>query len=201
MRRLLYAIVVLMVLAAGWQVWSLHRTWHYLETESLAQSYGATPDKAKVTVIAFVDYASRPSKDVNGIVMSAVLENPDTRIIFHPIISQTKTGLRATSVALAAAMQGKFIPMHEELMRSEGSFSDDDIRAMATRIKADPDKLLKDAGSKEMLAKLYRELAAEQKIGLNMSPLFYFNRKTLYGPDSLDTLHDDFVAEIKKARQ
>lgn len=200
MRFFLYGIAVLMVLVVGWQAWSIHQTWHYLETESLAQSYGAAPDKAKITIVAFIDYSSRPSKDVNGTVMSAVLENPDTRIIFHPITAPSKTGMRATAIALAAAMQDKFIPMHEELMRSEGTFSDDDVRAMAERAKVDPDKLLKDASGEIVLKHLYRELAAERKLGLNMTPIFYFNRGTLFGPNSLETLHDDFTAQIKKAR-
>ncbi|MDB5491398.1 MAG: rane protein, partial [Micavibrio sp.] len=143
---------------------------------------------------------SRPSKDVNGTVMSVVLEQPDTRIIFHPIPAGSKAGLRAASIALAAAQQGKFVPMHEELMRSEGVLGDDDVRAIAVRIGADADKLLKDAASDAMVTHIYRELAAEKKLGLNMSPLFYFNRHTLFGPNSLETLRDDFTAEIKKAR-
>ncbi|MDB5492189.1 MAG: hypothetical protein JWO78_2038, partial [Micavibrio sp.] len=53
MRRILYGIAAIMVLVAGWQIRSLQETWNYLEDESVAQSYGAAPDKARVTIVAF----------------------------------------------------------------------------------------------------------------------------------------------------
>lgn len=198
--RYLYAIIVLMVLAVGWQAWSYRQTWDFLETQSAAQAYGAAPDKAKVTILAFMNYTSRPSKDLNGTVMATVLAQPDTRIIFHMLPFSSETTYRYSQIAQAAAMQGKFIDMHTELMRHEGPLSDDEIRTIAARIKLDPVRLLKDAESDVVRARLVREMEAARAMKIQMSPLFMLNRKILFGPDSYETFQNQLTQMIQKAR-
>lgn len=198
--RYLYAIIVLMVLAVGWQAWTYRQTWEFLETESSAQAYGATSDKAKVTVIAFMNFTSRPSKDLYSTVLQVAQAQPDVRIVFHMLPASSDSTYRYTAIAQAAALQNKFMDMSMELMRHEGPLSDDDIRTIAKNIKADPDRLLKDAGSRQVRAMLNHEVNAARTMKIQMSPLFMMNRKILMGPDSYETFQEDFTNAIQKAR-
>jgi protein-disulfide isomerase len=200
MTRLLYAIAVILCLMLANKAWVLHQTWVYLEDDSAAYAYGAPPDKAKVTIIAFMNYASRPSKDVNAAIMTVVEDQPDTRIIFHISSTSSAMAYRNAQIAVAAALQKNFIGMHEELMRNEKPLTDSNIREMAERLKLDPDKLLRDIQSPEVADRLQSEAETMRTMHIKATPQFIFNHELLYGPDSVDAVAGDFFTLIKKAR-
>ena len=83
--KLLYAVVIVLVLAIGWQVRKIDRAYDYLENQVSARSYGADAKDARVTIIAMVDYSSTSSRDINAALMQAVASVPDARVVFSPL--------------------------------------------------------------------------------------------------------------------
>lgn len=199
--KLLYAVLAVLILVVGWQFWSHHRINHFLEAQSLAQSYGAAPDKANVTIIAFMDYTCRTCKDTNAAVLQAVSENPDARIIFHPLPqSSSNLSMMAARAALAAAKQGQFMAMHEELMRNEKPLTDELIRGFAEKFNIDPAQLDTDAGSEDVTARLQKTYDAAAALMLQATPSFIFNRKMIYVPAQGDTVYRNVFQLIQQAR-
>ena len=200
MTRFLCAIAAVLCLMICWKTWHVHQAWNFLDQKSFAQSFGAPPETAKVTVVAFMNYTSRPSKEINPTIMALIENQPDTRIIFHIVPSASLPSLRNAQVALAAAMQKKFPEMHDELMRNEKPLTDVYIRELAEKLKLDPDRLLQDMNSDEVKGRMNAELSAFRILDIRMTPQFVFNRKWLYGPNTIEGVYSDFNTLIKQAR-
>ncbi|MGZ9108429.1 MAG: thioredoxin domain-containing protein [Micavibrio sp.] len=199
--KFLYAVLAVLILVVGWQFWSQHRINHFLESQSLAQSYGAAPDKAKVTIVAFMDYTCRTCKDTNAAVLQAVSENPDARIFFHPLPqSSSALSMMAARAALAAAKQGQFMAMHEELMRNEKPLTDDLILGFAEKFNIDPAQLNVDSGSDDVTARLQKTYDAAAALMLQATPSFIFNHKLIYVPVQGDPVYRNVLQLIQQTR-
>lgn len=201
MTRLLYGIVVIMAVLVCWEAWGYQRTWSYLEYGTPQQSYGADPAKAKVTILAFMDYASRPSKQINATVMEIIARQPDTRIVFHLLPGASLMARENAKLAVAAGMQGQFIAMHEELMRNEEPLIKERIREIAERLKIDPDRLMSDAAGTVVEEALKNEEWGREHAGVRQSPLFIIERRWLYGPSSYEAVSRELTSLIEKARK
>lgn len=182
MTRILYSIVAVLAVVTLWQAWSFQRVYGFLDSRSASLSIGADPKEAKVTIIAFIDYAARPSKDINARVMDAVESQSDARIIFHSLPQDSEVARKTARLAMAAAKQGHFARTHEELMRNERPLSDAVIRELAVRLDLDADRWIADSESAEIYEDLAVTIAAAQKLRIAATPAFVFNRKSVYIP-------------------
>lgn len=198
--KFLYAIVAVLIVVVGVQMWSAHHNYSYLEKGSLAQSYGASPDKAKVTVLLFTDYTCRLCKDSNASIMQAVSEKSDTRLIIHPIPQGTALSERAARIALAAAKQGGFIAMNELLMRNEKPLTDDLVRELADRVKLDGDKMLAEANDQDITDRLNRVSAELPRLGVRGVPTVIFNRNLVFVPVDAQSVYSQVSQLIEKVR-
>lgn len=200
MLKFLYALVVILVVVVGAQMWSAHHNYSYLEKGSLAQSYGAKPDRAKVTVLLFTDYTCRLCKASNAAIMQAVSEKSDTRLIIHPVPQGSTLSERTARIALAAAKQGGFIAMNELLMRNEKPLTDDLIRELAERIKLDGDRMLKEADGEDITERLNHVSGLLTRLSVRGVPTVILNRKLVFVPADAETLYPQMSQLIQKAR-
>ena len=198
--KFLYAAVAVLILVVGWQSWSHHRINAYLEQNVAAQSYGASEKDARITVLAFMDYTCRACKETNPYLMQVVAENPDMRVIFHPLPQPGELSQKAARFALAAAKQGKFIEMHEELMRNERPVSDAVLRDIAEKLRLDYDRLQADSQDPAVTERLDHTLAIALKLGLDYTPSFIFNRKLIYVAMRPEMAYGDFLQLIQRLR-
>ncbi len=198
--KFLYLIVAVLVLVVGWQFWTHHQIATYLEKDSAAQAYGAAEKDAKVTIWAFMDYTCRSCKETNPYLMQAVVENPDVRVIFHPLPQTGELSQMTSRFALAAAKQNNFMAMHEELMRNERPVSDVVLRDIAEKLKLDYAQLEQDAQSAEVTDRIAHTLALSIRLGLQYTPSFIFNRKMTYIAMKPEMAYGDFLQLIKQAR-
>lgn len=198
--KFLYAVVAVMILVVGWQAWSLHRTHVYLERDAFGQSYGATARDAKITIVALMDYTCRACKDTNPYLMQVVSENPDVRVIFHPLPRETEASQLAARFALAAGKQGQFIAMHEELMRNERPVVDAVLRDLAEKLQLDYARLEADSRDPEISGRINDILGIAIQLGLDYTPSFIFNRKTVYVAMRPGMAYADFLQLIQQSR-
>lgn len=198
--RVLYAVVLVLVLAVGWRFWGIQQTYSYLEHQLPAQSYGAAPGDAKVTIIAVMDYSSTSSRDINATLMQAVASVPDSRVIFIPLPQARPLPMKVANMALAATKQDKFIALHEEFMRNDRPFTDEMMRELAGRVGVDFDLLKNDSETKDVALMLYQQVGAVGKLRVGHTPTVIFNRRIFFVPKKTLTSTDEFLQLIKDSR-
>ena len=186
---------------AIWQGMVYRDVYQFLDRDSGAQAIGAPADHAKVTILAFVDYPTEQSRALNPVVMQALHDQPDLRVIFHPLPQDAALSRRAGLIALAAAKQGAFEGMHDELMRLNRPITDDIVREIAARLKIDADRLLSDSDSDEVKKTQFKIAVMAHKLKVYATPSFVMNRKGMYIPSTGYPTISQFNALITQARK
>lgn len=150
-----------------------------------------------VTVYEFFDYNCPYCKRVAADVMRLVEDDANLRIVFkeYPILSEDSK--LAAQAALAAHKQGKYLLMHEALMKHRGRFTRTILIEIARNIGADPHVLLSDMSSPDIEAQITRNLDLATLLSLRGTPNFIIGSFLIPGAIS----YEDMKKVIAEARR
>ncbi len=144
-----------------------------------------------VTVVEFFDYRCGYCKAAAPHIPEMVARHKAIRLVFkdYPILSQiSDTAARA---ALAAARQGKYVPVHLALM-AEKSLDEASIDRILTEQGVNLDRAHKDMTSPEVEKQLDDNRTLAKAIGVDGTPSFVVGQKMIGG-----FLEDDILAAVK----
>ncbi|MDR3491089.1 MAG: DsbA family protein [Gammaproteobacteria bacterium] len=100
--------------------------------------------KGKVTVVEFFDYQCPHCVDMVPALNGLVKANGEVRVIYKEFPIRGPMSVTASKAALAANVQGKYMPMHEALMKSASSLTEEKIYSLAKDVGLDVEKLKAD---------------------------------------------------------
>lgn len=128
--------------------------------------------KGNVTLVEFFDYQCIHCKKMAPVISLLIKQNPNLRVVYKefPIFGQSSDV--ASKAALAAAMQGKYLPFHEALIQKEGRLNDEMIMETAKSVGLNMDKLKTDMSSKTVTDALEANRALAEKLRLMGTPAF-----------------------------
>lgn len=198
--RILYGIVAVLVVVTVFSTVRLSRAYTLLDTMPGLASYGVAAGQEDVQLLAFVDYMSSYSQDVNAPLMQAAQNDGKTRIIFVPMPQNAPMSIRAAKLAIAAARQNKEFALHEELMRNTKPLSEDVVAEIAVRIGLDANKLQDDSKDPELAKDLASIIRAAHVLRVEVTPTVIANHRVLLRPIINPLGLSDFVTLIKEAR-
>lgn len=162
-----------------------------------ALDYSIGPDDAPVTVVEFFDYRCGPCR-ASMETVTALPErfNGQVRVVFKEFPILSPESAKAAIATLAAGRQGKYVEMHQALMRSPSNFTDDDIAAIARTVGLDMAKWREDIEDEAILQHIDDNFALATTIGANATPTFVIGDTLFSGLDRqrLDTLIVDGIA-------
>ena len=145
--------------------------------------------KGTITLVEFYDYECPHCKAMAPLVNELIENNKELRVVYRPFPIINANSISSATAAFAAQSQGKFADLHDEMMGSSATLTDDQIRMLIRKSKIDPKKFetaIKGSHIKEEL-KNNRDLAAA--LGLRGTPSFLI-AKTVTNPDDKQTWPD-----------
>lgn len=163
--------------------------------------------KGNVTMVEFFDYQCIHCKKMAPTISELIKKDKNLRVIYKEFPIFGKSSELASQAALAAAMQGKYMQMHEALLKVEKRLDTKVVMDTAKSLGLDMTKLQKDMDSKEVADQLDANRQLAEKMHLMGTPAFViaatpagqFNAKSdpafIPGAASADVLQD----LIKKA--
>lgn len=128
--------------------------------------------KGNVTVVEFFDYQCGHCKTMVNIMTDLVKKDPNVRVVYKEFPIFGKTSEIAAKGALAAGMQGKYIPMHDALMKSEKHMDNEVVLAVAKSLGLDEAKFKADMDSKAIADELAANRALAEQLHLMGTPAF-----------------------------
>lgn len=164
-----------------------------------ASPVGGNP-KGDVTVVEFFDYRCGVCKRIHPIVAQLQKSDPRIRRVYKewPILGPNS--VLASRAAIASRKQGKYLSLHEVMMKANSSFSEAAIMAMAKSVGIDTAKLRRDMRSPETDAILRDNYALADKLKLNGTPSFVIGNTLLRGGRDLESLRA-IVAEARAKKR
>ncbi len=138
------------------------------------------PAEAQHTLVQFYDYRCEHCRRASPAVQRLVTERA-TRVIYIPVAYVGPGSRRAARLALAAARQDAFGPMHKALMAHEGAYSRDALMKLAVATGLDRAALERTMADDALPQTLRRNERLARAIGLKATPMFVTGRRAHTG--------------------
>lgn len=128
--------------------------------------------KGNVTLVEFFDYQCVHCKKMAPVVSDLIKQNPNLRVIYKEFPIFGKSSDTASRVAMAAAMQGKYMAMHEALIKQTGRLNEQLIMDSAKSAGLNVEKLKADMDSKAVTDALEATRQLAEQMHLMGTPAF-----------------------------
>jgi protein-disulfide isomerase len=152
--------------------------------------------QADVTIVEFFDYRCPYCKRVAEPLHQLLKDDPKLRLVYKEIPILGPDSVVAARAALAAHRQGKYVEMHNALMRARGTFDEAAVVRIAGELKLDTAKLRQDMGAPEIGRIVERNLQLARSLEISGTPAFVIGDKLVPGAIDLDTMRK-LVAEAR----
>lgn len=128
--------------------------------------------KGRVSIVEFFDYQCIHCKKMSPIISGLIKKDSDLRVIYKEFPIFGKSSDMASRAALAAGMQGKYLEMHEALLKVEKRLDNQIVMDTAKTLGLKLDKLKTDMDSKEVTDILEANRQLAEKLHLMGTPAF-----------------------------
>lgn len=138
------------------------------------------PDNAPITIVEWADFECGFCAKAAPALDEVFKAYPNKiRLVFkHFPLAMHIHSTEMAKLAIAAGNQGKFWEAHAAMFATQGSALDDvGIRKVAELLKLDPEKLVADMKSPETAARIERDRAQADKLGLKGTPFVVINSR------------------------
>ena len=153
-------------------------------------SFVAGNKNANVTIVEFYDYNCGYCKQVPDVFARLLEEDDDVKIIYKELPILSESSQYATTAAMAAMKQGKFLEFHNALMKNKRQLTEDLVLKIASDIGLDNDQLVKDMTDPEIETNIMKTKYLVQNIGVSGTPGFVIGNQIIPGYISYDKLKD-----------
>jgi protein-disulfide isomerase len=159
------------------------------------------PETAPVVLVEFSDFECPYCAQATGEIRQILAAYPSQiRLIYKqfPLSMHPHAGLAALA-SLAAAEQGKFWELHDQMFSHFRQLSQEHILAWAQEIGLDMPKFKAAMDNPKYEAEVEKDMADGEFVGVNGTPAIFINGKHFNGPIALATLKPILDDEIKNS--
>lgn len=159
------------------------------------------PSGADVTVVDFSQYGCDLCRSIHPIFMEAMAKDGKVRYIPRTILSEDELENTITRVVYAAALQDKFIQMHNAIYEKWPVESRSELFTIAEQLGLDIPQLQIDMDSKVVENKIQETENHLKAWKMPSVPAFLINRKIIYMPntDEMPTV-DTWLEKFERVR-
>lgn len=126
--------------------------------------------KGNTNVAIFYDYQCGHCKHMTPVINEVIKDDPQVRVVFIDLPIFGGNSVTFAKLGLAAAKQGKFMEVHEALMKAPAGLKEADAFALVQKLGLDMDQLKKDMVSADIDKELQANKKLAELIGLGGTP-------------------------------
>lgn len=167
----------------GFTAWQMHQAKIDMR-EARWGTYAGAEDSEKI-VVKFMDYRCGHCRDAHDDVQQWLIKYPDLKLVYRHYPAFGPPAVKEARLVLAAGMQGKFLPVHNILIRQENPVTDENIKQIATAFSLDLDQLLADMQSEDVTNYLLETWQGWGTLKLIATPSFMIGSKVFSGIPSM----------------
>jgi protein-disulfide isomerase len=144
--------------------------------------------QARVSVVEFYDTRCPYCRAMRPELAALAQQDPNVRVVFKDIPILGPNSVIEARALLAAQRQGGYAAMQAAIMSDSGAPTDPDLRATATRLGMNADRLMRDMNDPAIAARLAANTALAQSLGVNGTPAIVIGNQLIPGAISLSDL-------------
>jgi protein-disulfide isomerase len=127
--------------------------------------------QGKVSVVEFFDYNCEYCHLMPRVINQVLSSNNNVRVVYRDYPVLAPSSMYAARAALAAAMQGKYMPLHNALFATHDSLSDSNVITLANSAGINTQQMLHNLTSAPVNAQLRANAADAQQLGIQGIPV------------------------------
>ena len=150
------------------------------------------PDQAPVTLVEYGDLECPYCGRAEPVIRELVADYGDLRYVWRhlPLTDAHPHALLAAEGAEAAARQGKFWQMHDQLLDHQGALTAKDLIRYAGELGLDIEQFTRDLRNHAGEAKIAADVDSADLSGVSGTPTFFVNDRRHHGAYDISTLSD-----------
>ena len=150
------------------------------------------PDQAPVTLVEYGDFECPYCGRAEPVVRELLADYGDLRYVWRhlPLTDVHPHAQLAAEGAEAAAGQGKFWQMHDQLLDHQGALTGKDLIRYAGELGLDIGRFTRDLRNHAGQAKIAADVDSADLSGVSGTPTFFVNGKRHHGAYDISTLSD-----------
>lgn len=143
---------------------------------------------ASAYLVEFSDFQCPACQAFAPLVDSLITQYGDALTVAyrHYPLPQHAYAEKAAKAAQAAAKQGKFWEMHDELFANQTNLSDQTLSEIVKKLELDETTFNQDLESREIKDMIAEDIAAGNRFGVNSTPTFFLNGQKITMRSALD---------------
>jgi protein-disulfide isomerase len=159
------------------------------------------PGRAPVTLVEYGDFECPYCGQAESVVRELLADYGDLRYVWRhlPLTDVHQHALLAAEGAEAAARQGKFWEMHDQLLDHQGALTAKDLIRYAAELGLNTGQFTADLRNYAGEAKIAADLDSADLSGVSGTPTFFVNGKRHHGAYDIGTLSDAVRAARARA--
>ena len=148
------------------------------------------PARAPVTLVEYGDYESPSCGQTEPVIRELLVGHGDLRYAWRhlPLTDVHPHAQLAAEGAEAAARQGKFWQMHDQLLHRQDALTADDLIRYAAELGLDIERFTADLRNHAGAAKIAEDVDSADLSSVSGTPTFFINGKRHYGAYDISTL-------------
>ena len=148
------------------------------------------PDQAPVTLVEYGDFECPYCGRAEPVVRELLADYGDLRYVWRhlPLTDVHPHAQLAAEAAEAAASQGKFWPMHDQLLGHQDALAAKDLIRYAAQLGLDTERFIRDLRDHTGQAKIAADVDSADLSGVSGTPTFFINGKRHHGAYDINTL-------------
>jgi Na+/H+ antiporter NhaA len=160
------------------------------------------PDKSPVTLVEYGDFECPYCGQAEPVMRELLAGYGDLRYVWRhlPLTDVHPRALLAADGAEAAARQGKFWEMHDQLLDHQGALTAWDLLRYAGELGMDTGQFTRDLRDRAGAAKIAADVDSADLSGVSGTPTFFINGRRHYGAYDIGTLSDAVRAAPARAQ-
>jgi Na+/H+ antiporter NhaA len=158
------------------------------------------PAKAPVTVVEYGDFECPPCGQAEPAVRELLADDGDLRYVWRhlPLTDVHPHAQLAAEGSEAAAKQGQFWEMHDQLLGHQGALTARDLVRYAGDLGLDVERFANDLSRHVGSARIAEDVDSADISGVSGTPTFFVNGRRHYGSYNLGSLAD--AVRVARAR-
>ena len=161
------------------------------------------PEDAFVTFVEYGDFECPYCGQAEPVIRELLSSfDDDVRYVWRhlPLNDVHPHAQIAAEASEAAAVQGRFWEMHDVLLDHQGELLPAHLRAYATELGLDADRVLDELHHRAHAARISEDVASADESGVSGTPSFFINGRRHYGAYDIATLTDAVRAARGRAQ-
>lgn len=194
--------MIIIIIVAGILIHDIYQmNGVYIDAMSVDESYAITSeDTVTLDVVEFLSYSCPYCRDAHPVIMEALKRDGNIRYIPRPLGGSDENTIKATLLVYAAANQGKFIELHNEIIENYHEINEQTIQNLSLQYGMDAEQLKSDMDNPEVQKLVDQNQVIFQTLGGYGTPSYLIGSNILFAPSNGPLDVEDFLRMFNEAR-